>query len=78
VSSHRIRSVVVLREEAVMRGAHEANPVGSMVAPEAEGMAVVELQPVALGAAPALLVDVAASHPVALGDEALDGRRDVS
>jgi hypothetical protein len=49
-----------------------------MVAPEAEGTAVVELQPVALGAAPALLVDVAASHPVALGDEALDGRRDVS
>src|SRR5262245_2380191 len=77
VPGDRARSVVVLRDEAVVQWAHQTDRVWSMVAAEAEGIAVVELQAVTLGAATALLVQVTALHPVSPRDEALDGCRDV-
>ena len=49
-----------------------------MVASHAEGMSVVELEPVPRGAAPTLLVDVAAEVAVALAHRTPDGGGDVS
>src|SRR5262249_54024880 len=71
------RSVVVLRDEAVVQWTHQTDCVWSMVAAEAEGIAEVQFQAVTLGAATSLLVQVTALHPVSPRDEALDGRRDV-
>ena len=77
-ASDRRLSVVVFRQIAVVGGAHQADVAGAVVSSHAEGMAVVELQPVPLAAAPPLLVDEAAAVLVALADRPAHGGRDVA
>jgi len=49
-------SVVVFGHQTIVLAAEQADVAGAVVAAKPEGMPVVELQPVPLGAAPAVLV----------------------
>jgi hypothetical protein len=63
---------------AIVSRAQEADVSGAVIAAHAEGMAVMELQPVPLGAATALPVDEATAVLVALAHSAAHGSRDVA
>jgi hypothetical protein len=65
VPSERLRAVVDLGEVAVVGPAHQADVVQIVAASEPEGMPVVVLEALALGASPAAGVHEAASTSVA-------------
>ena len=71
-------AVVVLGQVAVVGRAQEADVLGTVIPSHAEGVSVVELEPVPRGAASALLVDVTAAVAVALAHRTPDGGGDVA
>ena len=75
---HRLAAVVDLGEVAVVEGAHQRDVPYRVVTPVAERVPVVELEALASGAPPTLLVDVAATAPVALVHGPPDGGRHVA
>ena len=70
--------VVELGEVAVVGWAQQADVLGAVIAAHAVGASVMELEPVPLGAASALLVDEAATLGVARAHGAAHGCRDVA
>ena len=56
-----------------MRSAQQADVVGPVIASQAEGMPVMQLEPVSLGAAPACFVDEATAVLVAFAHGATHG-----
>jgi hypothetical protein len=75
---HDPAAVVDLRQALVVRPAKKADPVRGVVATQSEGVAMVELEPVAGRAAPVLLVDESAAASVPLVHGPADGNRDVA
>jgi len=73
VSRHRFLAVVLLGHVLVMGMTHEPDLLWIVVSTKGKGMAVVELEPVTLGASPTLLVDIPAPASVALVHGAPDG-----
>ncbi len=70
VSFHHFLPVVALGEIAVVGGTHQAEVLRAVIPSTPKGLAVMELEPVALFATPTLVV--------AFCDETSDGRRDVT
>jgi hypothetical protein len=75
---HGVSPIVDLGEIGIVHPAHERQVQHGVVTAIAERVAVVELEPLASGAPPALLVHVSASTLVALVHGALDRRRDLA
>jgi hypothetical protein len=77
-SLDRCLSVIVLGEVAVVGWAQQADVLRAVISSHAVGASVVELEPLPLGAASALLVDEAASSCVARAHGASHGCRDAA
>ena len=71
-------SVVVLGQGAIVGRAQEADVAEDAISAHAEGVPVVELQAVSLGASPTLLVDEAATVAVPFVHRTAHGSGDVA
>src|SRR5262245_38107094 len=78
LSSNRYPSVVALRHQAVVSLAEQAKMRWPVIPAEAERIDMMNLQRVALGASPALLVSVVALPAVPLAHRPSHGSRDVA
>jgi hypothetical protein len=78
VFRHGLSAEIGLGQEAVVGPTQQLHPVGRVVAAECERVPVMELEPLAGGASPTLVVDVAAPAAVPLVDGPPDRRRDVA
>jgi hypothetical protein len=68
----------VLGQQRVVRATQQTDVLGTVVASVAEGVAVVELHPVALRTVAATLVHIAASSSIPLGHHPPHRGRDLS
>ena len=75
---HRLAAEVEVSQELIVDATQQADVVGVVTAAVAVGVPVVELESVPRGAAPALLVHVAAPAPVPLVHGSLDRGGDVA
>jgi len=74
VSRDLLGAIVVLGQQPVMRFAHQDHVARTVVHTQGEGTAMVELEPMALGAPPPLRIDEATAAPVPLADGTPDRR----